>query len=184
MTIPFRGEQPSLDPELFQYGIQTEGSDIRAHVCVENRAIYVFPTRNGVDAITRIRPPLRFAGQPGVVGPTAEGWLVRVEDIADLRRLRFTSWNGWTQFRRTLSTSDKGSLAVKCVVAAMKIGRFPFWLDATEDERQNVQIKGTDIVVFCRKKIQVKCDYSGGDRPKGSGNLFLQRAERNPLKRI
>jgi hypothetical protein len=64
----------------------------------------------------------------------------------------------------------------------MKRGRFPFWLDATEDERQNVQILGTDILVFARKKVQVKCDYKAGDKPEGSGNLFLQRAERNPLR--
>jgi hypothetical protein len=74
-------------------------------------------------------------------------------------------------------------MAVLCVIAAMKRGRFPFWLDAAEDKRENVQIQGTDIVVFCRKKVQVKCDYAAGDKPNGTGNLFLQRAERNPLRR-
>ena len=57
-----------------------------------------------------------------------------------------------------------------------------FWLDAAEDERENVQIQGTDILVFSRKRVQVKCDYRCGDRPLGTGNVFLQRAERNPLK--
>jgi len=176
-------EQARLDPELFEYGIHTEASDIRAHVSVVNQVIYVFPTRAGIDAIERTHPPLRPAYQPDVVGPTAEGWVVDVNAIADLRRVRFQSWEGWTQFRPNLSTSRKGRLAVLAVIGAMKRGRFPFWLDTEEDERQHVQQLGTDILVFCRKRVQVKCDYHGGDKPAGTGNLFLQRAERNPLKR-
>lgn len=64
----------------------------------------------------------------------------------------------------------------------MKIGRFPFWIDAKEDERQGVQIKGTDVVVFCNQRIQVKCDYKAGPKPEGTGNVFLQKSESNPLK--
>ena len=168
---------------LFEYGIQTEASDIRAHVSVVNRMIYVFPTRHGVDAVFRVPREERDATQPGVNGPTARGWLVPVDDVKDIRRLKYASWEGWIEFRDDLSTSRKGQLAVQCVIAAMKRGRFPFWLDATEDERHNVQILGTDILVFCRKKVQVKCDYYAGDKPFGTGHLFFQRAECNPLRR-
>ncbi len=42
-------QQPRLDADLFEYGIHTEGSDVRAHVSVLNKTIYVFPTRNGVE---------------------------------------------------------------------------------------------------------------------------------------
>jgi hypothetical protein len=178
------GVQPSFEGSLFEYGIHTEGSDIRAHVSVVNRTIYVFPTRNGVDAVFRAPREERYACQRGVSGPTAVGWLVPVADVEDLRRVKFASWEGWTQFRRELSTSRKGRLAVMCVLGAMKRGRFPFWLDATEDERHNVQILGTDVLVFCKKKVQVKCDFDSGEKPLGTGNLFFQRAERNPLKRI
>jgi len=169
--------------ELFEYGIHTESSDIRAHVCVLNKVLYVFQTRMGVEAIERENPVLKDASQDGVNGRTAEGWLVRTEWIGGLRRLRFSSWPDWGLFNEKLSTSDKGSLAVGCVIAAMKEGRFPFWIDAAEDDRENVQRSGTDILVFCKKKVQVKCDYRGGDRPLGTGNLFLQKAERNPLRR-
>ena len=175
--------QPSLDASLFEYGIHTEASDIRAHVSVVNRTIYVFQTRLGVEAIERENPPLRTASQPGVSGITAEGWVVAVTSIPDLRRVKFESWGGWPEFSEHLTTSAKGALAVRCTIEAMKRGRFPFWLDATEDERENVQILGTDILVFCRKRVQVKCDYRCGDRPLGTGNLFLQRAERNPLRK-
>lgn len=174
----------SLPFGMVEYGIHTEESDIRAHVSVVNKTIYAFPTSAAVEAIKAGKWPLRLACQPGVKGPTGEGWCVDVDAIADLRRVKFLSWLGWTQFRADLPTSRKGRLAVLCVIGAMKRGRFPFWIDAEEDERENIQLLGTDILVFCRKKIQVKCDYNAGDRPAGTGNLFLQRAERNPLKHI
>jgi hypothetical protein len=51
-----------------------------------------------------------------------------------------------------------------------------------------VQIDGDDIVVLTganRVHIQVKCDYPGGDKALGgTGNLYLQVAERNPLKKV
>lgn len=175
-------DQQHLDLELFEYGIQTENSDIRAHVSVVNKTIYVFPTRRGVEAIAERPRAERYASQRDVTGPTAKGWLVPVGDIRDLRRIRFPTWEGWCQFAPTLSTAQKGALALACVVAAMKRVGFPFWLDAAEDERENMQVAGTDLVVFCRKKVQVKCDYYGGDKPAGTGNVFLQRAERNPRR--
>lgn len=167
-------------PELIQYGIHTENSDIRAHVSPVNWAVYIFQTFAGVDAIQAHNPPLRTATQPGVTGATAEGWLVKLEWIDDLRRRQYYSWPHWAEFQPSLSTSRKGELAVKCVVDLMKIGRFPLWIDAGETDAENIQIAGTDIVLFCRKKIQVKCDYRSGHKPNGTGNFFLQKAERNP----
>jgi hypothetical protein len=173
-----------MNGELFAYGILTEASDIRAHVSVVNRTIYVFQTRFGVAAIEAYAPPLREARQPGVTGVTARGWLVNIDWIADLRRVRFWSWSGWDAFAdERLSTSQKGALAVQCVLRVMQLGRFPFWLDAMEDTRDYIQIAGTDVLVFCKKRVQVKCDARSGDRPRGTGHLFLQQAERNPLKR-
>lgn len=170
----------SESAQLFEYGIHTENSDVRAHVSGSNATIYVFPTKNGVKAIEENDPPLRSAGQPGVVGRTAEGWLVKPSWVADLREVKFRSWQGWSEYRPTMTTSEKGKLAIQCVLQVMRLGRFPFWVDASEDDRENVQISGTDILVFARKKVQVKCDWRAGE----TGNLFLQRAERNPLRRV
>lgn len=174
-----------LTSPLVEYGIHTEESDIRAHVSVVNRAIYVFETWRGVEAITRNNPPLRHAGQPGVKGPTAEGWVVAVGSIEDLRRLRFHSWGKWSDFTAGLSTTEKGAMAVECVMAAMLRGRFPLWIAGREAEGLDAQIAGTDILIALNKRVQVKCDFRGGDGPpngNGTGNLYLQKAERNPLK--
>jgi hypothetical protein len=166
--------------ELFEHGIHTEKSDIRAHVSASDKTVYVFRTVEGLRAIERYKPPLAPAKQDGVVGKTAVGWLVQPDWIEDLRRLRFQSWKQWSALHPRLSTSAKGRLAVACVVEIMRMGRFPLWIDASESDRENVQIEGTDIIVFARKKIQVKCDMSAGI----TGNLYLQKAERNPLKRF
>lgn len=176
--------ETTLTPELFNHGIQTEDSDIRAHVAVLAKAVYVFPTRNGIKAIDAHRPVLRSAGQNGVVGKTADGYAVNVEWIEDLRVRRLAHWPVWDNWEKNLSTTEKGRRAVQVVCEMLKRGVFPLWLNAFDDPRQSVQIKGTDIVIFARKKIQVKCDYSAGNgHPQCTGRLFLQVAERNPLRR-
>ena len=169
------------DMELFNSGIHTENSDIRAHVGVANRKVYVFQTKHGVDAMSAC-DVTKEAFQPGVVYATARGKIVPWDSIKGIRVLPCTNWSRWNEFHPLMTTSQRGALAVACVIDIMKAGRFPLWLDAWEDERENVQIKGTDILLFCRKKIQVKCDWSCGERPNGTGNIFLQIAERNPLK--
>jgi len=170
-----------MTPSLFDSGIHTENSDIRAHVSVAGKTIYVFQTKHGVAAM-EASTNIKEASQPGVEGITAKGKAVPWDSIKGLRRLKYHSWPRWDEFSQQMTTSQKGSLAVSCVTDSMREGRFPFWLDAAEDKRENIQIKGTDIVIFCRKKIQVKCDWHCGERPPGTGNIFLQFAERNPLK--
>jgi len=172
--------QPTVEaPPLFEHGIFEENSDIRAHVSPFEKRVYVFPTRNGIEAIKRHSPRLGKATQNGVNGVTAEGWLVRIEWVEDMRTLRFESYPKWSEFSEAMSTSQKGKFAVQCVVELMRRGRFPIWMDAEEDKRQDVQIKGTDILLFCKKRIQVKCDAPAGR----TGNLFLQKSECNPLRR-
>lgn len=173
----------SIPDELHPYGILTENSHIRAHVSVVNRCIYVFPTAAVIDAIRINNPQERTAGQPGVKGPTALGWLVRPEWIEDIRRIKYHSWRGWDRFKPIMTTSEKGALAVLCVMGSMKLGRFPFWVEAQESDNAKIQIMGTDIVIYHNQRVQVKCDWKGGDQPAGTGNLFIQRAERNPLGR-
>jgi len=167
---------------LYESGIQTEQSDIRAHVSVVCKKVYVFKTQNALDAIRITNPESRSAYQDGVDGATAQGWLVRPRDIVGLRTLPCGLWGRWDEFNEGMTTSEKGLLAVDLVVRILSIGYFPIWIEASENQCRNVQINGTDIIVNPNVKIQVKCDYRAGEYP-GTGNLFLQFAERNPLKR-
>jgi hypothetical protein len=172
------GERSMTAPPLSQYGIHTEQSDIRAHVSVINQSVYVFPTSAGVAAVREHNPPIRSATQPGVMGSTAEGWLVRPEWINGLQIIKPKRIQ-WETFTPELTTSQKGKLAVRVVCYLMKVGRFPLWINAEESQDRDVQLSGADIVVCCKRRVQVKCDYYAGPRP-GTGNLFLQKAECNP----
>jgi hypothetical protein len=166
--------------KLCDYGIMQEKSDIRAHVGVVARCVFVYRTREGVALLLSGKYELRPAYQPGVEGPTAWGAPVPVSHFKDIRRLRVSGWpqfEGWTE---TLCPTEKGRRAVDVVVSLLARGRFPLWVTTQEDSRQSVQIKGADIVVFANQKIQVKCDYRAGDAPGCSGNLYLQTRERNP----
>jgi hypothetical protein len=179
-------------PQLFDYGIQNEQSDIRAHVCPLVRRVYVYPTVEGRRAIESGQWPRRSAFQRGVVGHTAEGYCVPPFAI---RRcvsveVRTEAWPAM-DFQESDSTSAKGEKAVRMVAEMIRSGIFPLPYTAgtldTDPERA-LQIRGDDIIVDLgvnRVHVQVKCDYRGGDMALGgTGNLYLQVAERNPLKRV
>jgi hypothetical protein len=168
---------------LFAHGIQNEDSDIRAHVGVRARTVFVFRTEEARRLVEgRDQASGRFAGQSGVNGPTAFGFPVALSEFHDLRRIEYPGccfWAGWTN---DLDTSRKGRRAVYVVTSLLSQGRFPLWIACAESKDRAVQIAGTDIVVCCKQRIQVKCDYNAGDAPGCTGNIYLQTAERNPLK--
>lgn len=179
MKLPDYVPFPAEEEDLYEYGIYTENSDIRAHVSPEEKIIYVFKTKNGIRAIEKNNPPIVQAKQSGYERATATGWLVKPKLIEDLRRLLFKTWKRWDEFSPKSDTTEKGRLAVECVLDVMRLGRFPIWIDTSEKDDKDIQIAGTDILIFCDKRVQVKCDYP----IKKSGNLFLQKAEINPLKK-
>jgi len=99
---------------------------------------------------------------------------------------RATIPDDWlTGFEETLDTSEKGRRAVQVVSRLLQKGRFPLWTEGEEIRDVQLQIKGTDIGVTGRWTIQVKCDYRCGETDRGGRDyLFLQVAERNPLRKI
>lgn len=172
--------------ELFQYGIQNERSDIRAHVSPLGKMVHVFQTRKMIEFLNEHGASLKTAPafQPGVMGRTAEGYKVPLRLCGPLVRcLNFVSYPWDTFPPKTATTSEKGAAAVAVVVALLGMGRFPLWVVAHDDTRKTIQISGTDIVVFANQRIQVKCDYSACPMESGgTGNLYIQFAERNPRK--
>lgn len=174
---------------LFDYGIQTEKSDIRAHVCPTVRRVYVYPTASGLLVVEKGCYPLVPAYQPGWNEPTAEGYLVPPDDIACCVELKIRK-GAWDhlKFRKEESTTEKGRKAVVLVKMMLKRGLMPIPTESEVVEEKDIQISGTDIYVRANKlkerdvHIQVKCDYDGGRKELGgTGNLFLQVREINPL---
>lgn len=167
---------------LVDYGIQNEDSDLRAHVCIVAKRVFVFATEHGRAIINQgnyKRVPVRTEGLV-----TAEGYLVPPSHIKGCQTVNISGpllekYN----IQQSDHTSDKGKKAVQIVCDLIKMGRLPLPLKLTPDIIKNLslQIKGIDIILMANIKIQVKCDYNGGlGIGGGSGNLFLQVAECNP----
>lgn len=177
---------------LYDYGIQNEQSDIRAHVCPAVHRVYVFSTAEGCRAVESGRWIKRPAFQAGVKSATAEGYCIPPFAIKGCVAVEVWA-EAWQRmnFQDADSLPVKGRKAVYMVSEMIRHGLFPLpcligRLNANPEKR--LQIAGDDIIVNLKDscvRIQVKCDYRGGDKTLGgTGNLYLQVAECNPLKRI
>lgn len=166
--------------KLVEYGILTEESDYRVHVCFGEGYIYRYGTKCGVEACRSGKFKQRMARQPNFPHPTAMGNLVPPDEIETCLRIQIPQellMN--VSCRKEEDTSAKGSKAVE-VVRRMLLGGFiPIEVSPRIIRERDIQIKGLDIEVEGRATIQVKCDYDGGKL--GTGYLFLQTEERNPF---
>lgn len=172
--------------ELVEYGIQNEDSDIRAHVCVAVQRVYVYPTASGVEAINsgKYRKLPAYTRVNGTRIKTAEGFVI---PPAHLRKCVYMPIPDHLidrlAFNPTDSTTEKGEKAVQVITWFLRHGGFPLSVHGEVIEDQDLQVDGLDIYIRLKAKIQVKCDYNGGPKPLGgTGNLFLQVAECNPLR--
>lgn len=170
---------------LFNFGIHNEASNIRAHVAVLASVLYVFPTVCGVRVMGQHRKLLAY--QPGVSGATAAGHCVPPGAIDNIRRLKIDE-SRLVGFTEDLPTGAKGDRAVAIVEAYLKAGRFPLWIESEFVDNPVIQRAGTDLVVNAKWRIEVKCDFRASDlrgqpHERCTGSLYLQIAERNPLRK-
>jgi hypothetical protein len=168
---------------LYKYGIEEEQSDIRAHVSFIGRCVTVFRTADILALVSANAYRETTATQQGVSGPTAKGVLVPIADIEPKYILTSDKcpWQKFNAEKTDLAALGRNAVAV--VKAAIKANKFPMWVCGIVETDKEIDIQGTDIVVNARRRIQVKCDW--GACPKedgGTGNLFIQTHERNPLK--
>jgi hypothetical protein len=175
---------------LVDYGIQTEQSDLRAHVCVNAGVVYVYPTKKGIEAIAKGTFRKVSASQQGAAFATAEGYLVPPKSIWGMHPINAR----WAMTRAgpisfADSTTQKGDWAVCVVRELLRFGYFPMWGSTEVIDDLDIQVQGVDIIVTSRARIQVKCDYEGGYPVRSgragervTGNLFLQVSECNPFK--
>lgn len=174
--------------DLVEYGIQTEKSDWRAHVCWKVARVFYYPTDCGVRAVEsgKYQDAAAYQEIDGRSVKTATGKLVPPRSIgrctsykipSDLREL-FT-------ITRTHPPNIKGEFAVQIVKAMVLRGLMPPMVPLAEEQGDlQVQIEGVDIIITSNftMRLQVKCDFDGGPSDwGGTGNLYLQTAECNPL---
>jgi len=164
---------------LVEHGITTEDSDFRVHVCVLAERLYVFGSRETIEAVELGS----YYEAPAFTGDikTATGWLVPPFDIDGVQEIELPekAWP-WISETEDCCTSEKGRRATILVKRALELGlvSLPFIVEGTSVA---ADIEGADLIITARYKIQVKCDWKGGRRDLGgSGNLYIQRSECNP----
>lgn len=170
--------------KLVPYGIQNEESDYRIHVCPLVKCIYIFATDEG----RRAARNKIFRKVPVYTGAikTAEGKLVPPAYIEGCSCVHIPE--GWWEdvsIKEEDTTTVKGEKAVSIAARALKAGKLPIPAPTKEVVDEDLQIDGVDIVIPQGLRFQVKCDYRGGSSDLGgTGNLFLQTAECNPLQQV
>lgn len=174
--------RPQGNTKLVESGIQTEDSQIRAHVCAKIGRVYIFPTRSGVDATRNgnRRPKPAMTGE--IV--TAMGYLVSPSDIEGCQHVPIPErLLHEIPFDPKDSTSVKGQKATLVVRKMIEMGEFPIRFSVREVNERKMQLSGIDLTVEAESRIQVKMDFYGGHRELGgTGNLYLQVAECNPYR--
>lgn len=127
--------------------------------------------------------------QPCIEYETARGLLVPLEDINPQYVLMSEEypWEQWYAYLKTCRnnelTTQKGRMAVNCVTNAIRMNKFPLWVCGHINNDREIDIQGTDIIVSASRRIQVKYDERAYPRIMGgSGNLFIQTHECNPMK--
>lgn len=177
-------KEPNGNKELIEYGVQNDGSDYRIHVGYKTQHIYVFPTGQGKEYISRQHGlELKNAYQDGMV--TARGYAVPTSHLKDLREILIPPalYREYIILEK-MTTSDKGRLATCIALEMLKKNLVPLSVNVSITDDTTMQVNGTDILIDSKWKIQVKCDFNAGRRDLGgTGNVFLQIEECNPYRR-
>lgn len=180
-----RGATNLGNTTLIDYGIQNEESDIRIHVCPQVRRVYVYPTQYGIQAIESGQYHQVPGYQKDIEVPTSMGYLVPPLDIERCvsLELKDKTWEHMG-FSANDSLKQKGDKAERLVRGMLKNGMLPLPMKGQQITDADIQKRGQDILVIEKDgiRIQVKCDFKGGEKKLGgTGNLFLQVQECNPL---
>ena len=177
--MPMVGIRGEMKMELADYGIHTEKSDIRAHVSVVAGKTYVFWTRLAVELCQSGKYTPKPGYQRGISTPTAMGYTIPWYEIPGIVPVGCRSIIEAQKFSEFDNTTVKGQKASKVVEHLIRAGWFPLPAMPIACEDVRIQHSGIDLIVQGSWRIQVKCDYNAGEN--GTGNLYLQIAERNPF---
>lgn len=161
----------------YNHGIHDEQSDYRIHVCFGEGYVYFFRTIDGHNACQSGKFRMVEGRQSGVSFATSTGYVVPPSAIENLRIKIPDYIMDSLKPNKNDDTSINGRKAEKCVMAMIQDGHILIPNQPYPVTEKSKQLAGIDIEIYSR--IQVKCDYSGGI--DGTGNLFLQISESNPL---
>jgi hypothetical protein len=176
-------QQVISNKNLVAYGIQQDRSDLRAHVCFVAGVLYVYTTKAGQACVKQNVFPQCPVRTNNII--TARGYLVPPGKITGCYRVDIPDeLLAKHAISKRDTTTAKGRKAVAIVMDMLADALFPLPLNSSAIEDIKLQYEGLDVLIAANIRIQVKCDYEGGEKHiGGTGNLFLQIAECNPFRR-
>ena len=168
--------------KLVNYGIQNDYADLRYHVGVVVKKVFVFMPEKARDALSNGEYRKVCVRMGKIV--TATGYLVPYTDISGCRMVDIPGelYDG-AGFYYQDSPKVKGEKAERLVRKMIVSGLLSTILTTVSVDDENMQVQDIDLVVLQAREIQVKCDWRAGPTELGgTGYLFLQDAECNPLR--
>lgn len=180
-----------MNLELVEYGIKQEDVDIRIHVSFVTNKVYLYKREDMLRIIDRY--PIRSAFQKinrlkretarGHIVPVCVDEIIEIEMPLQIAQKHKCNWID--------DETRKGKCALNIVMEMIEMGVIQrqcnefFQLEANDERDYEMQLKGNDIILTSRlPSIQVKCDYNAGPKAEGgTGNLFIQTHECNPLQK-
>ena len=169
------GETKLGNTRLVEYGIRQEKSDIRVHVSIATKRLYIFRTSEAVRLIDTGNYKIREARQGPIV--TAKGYLIPPDDIRGCAVREIPK--DLLADNVFLPDDDEGERGKK---AEGLVFDWLMLLGHEVDVETDIDKQRDGIDLWCNgEAIQVKCDWRAGSRERGgTGNLFIQVAECNP----
>lgn len=172
---------------LVDHGIQNEDSDFRVHICFTAKQAYVFQTAQAAGVMKSYRIVEAFQWVNGKKMVTSRGHIVPPGAIPGCEWIAIPHdiiLGAAMPSRSSNDTSQKGRAAESITQAMLSRGLLPLPQLTEIVSNKDLQISGLDIMLK-PVKIQIKCDYRGGHKEfGGTGNLYLEVAERNPHKKF
>lgn len=168
---------------LYPHGINSELAQWRAHVAIPCRQIFMFPTKKAVELIAKNGYPLTGAYQINISYPTAQGHLIPVRDFGPSLQRTAIPLDIALPTELQLDqydTSQKGRLAADVVIRMLQrgiISMSTMW--ECENPTYQQDRSGIDLIICSKILLQIKCDV----KICKTGNLYIQTAEVNPLKK-
>ena len=164
---------------LIDEGINNDTSTYRFHVCPIAGNIYAFTTKSAIITINSNNYQQTEVITNGIV--TAIGYKVPVHHLSLCNELS-VSGDSWIKYNFKAGEKGNGKKAEKMVEELINNSEYFFPAKAFMVTDKQGQFAGIDIYVKSYHTVQVKLDYRGGRKPKGTGNLFIQIKECNPKK--
>jgi len=173
----------SGNKQLIKYGIEewVETVDMMFHVSVVTKRVFSYEPGKALQTILAgdfqqviVRTGNVITARGYLVPPSAiEGWgtviPVRIFHEAD--------------FKQYDNTTVKGKKAEQVVREMLRGGQLSLNLSVIIVTDEELQLDGLDLIPKQALNMQGKCDWKAGPRELGgTGNLFIQTDECNPLK--